>query len=292
MVFAKPTPAVGTASDADFHRVDLGDVQLEFQQRGSGEPVLLIHAAALADWFRPLLNQADLIERYRLMSYHRVGYAGSSGATFPLNIADQAAHARGLLQHLGIPRAHVVGHSFGGCIALQLALDAPDLVQSLALLEPAPIASGPVADQFGRTEVGPAFGHYAAGDRAGAADLFLQAVGGPEYRSIVERALGASALEQVQTDVDTVFQIEGPSALAWQFGAAEAARVQQRVLLLVGADSRPVYHEGHQRLLEWLPRVEGLVVPEANHLLPLQQPRRLAEILAGFAARHPIARPS
>jgi 3-oxoadipate enol-lactonase len=77
--------------------------------------------------------------------------------------------------------------------------------------------------------------------------------------------------------------------VTWQFGAAEAARVQQPVLLLVGGDSWPVYHEGHQRLLEWLPRVEGLVVPGANHLLPLQQPQRLAESLAGFFARHPIA---
>ena len=218
------------------------------------------------------------------MSYHRVGFAGSSRATAPLSIADQADHARMLLQHLGIPRAHVVGHSSGGCIALQLALDAPHLVQSLALLEPV-VASGPVADQFSRTAVGPAFGRYAAGDKSGAADLFLQSVGGPGYRSIVERTLGASALEQVQTDVDTFFQVEGPSVNAWQFGTAEAAQVQPPVLLLVGADSRPVYHEGHQRLLEWLPRVEGLVVPESNHLLPLQQPQRLAEILAAFFAR-------
>jgi pimeloyl-ACP methyl ester carboxylesterase len=63
------------------------------------------------------------------------------------------------------------------------------------------------------------------------------------------------------------------------------------VLLLVGGDSRPVYHEGHQRLLEWLPRVEGLVVPGATHLLPLQQPEALGETLDGFFARQPIAMP-
>jgi 3-oxoadipate enol-lactonase len=288
MVYVEPTAAVHAASEADLRRVDLGVVQLEFEEQGSGEPVLLIHAALLADWFRPLLARTGLSERYRLVSYHRVGFAGSSRAAGQLSIADQAAHARMLLQHLGIPRAHVVGHSSGGCIALQLALDAPDLVQSLALLEPV-VASGPVADHFSRTAVGPAFGRYAAGDPAGAADLFLQAVGGPEYRTIVERSLGASALEQIQRDVDTFFQVEGPSVVAWQFGAADAARVQQRVLLLVGGDSHPAYHEGHQRLLEWLARVESLVTPGANHLLPLQQPKHLAESLAGFFARHPIA---
>jgi pimeloyl-ACP methyl ester carboxylesterase len=288
MVGVQPTAAVNSASEADLHRVDFGTVHLEFQERGSGEPVLLIHAALLADWFRPLLAQTGLSEGYRLVSYHRVGFAGSSRSAGQLSIADQAAHTRMLLQHLGIPRAHVVGHSSGGCIALQLALDAPDFVQSLALLEPV-VASGPVADEFMRTAVGPAFGRYAAGDHAGAADLFLQAVGGPEYRTIVERRLGASALEQVQADVDAFFQVEGRSVVAWQFGATDAARVQQRVLLVVGGNSHPSYHEGHQRLLEWLPRVEGLVVPGANHLLPLQQPQRVAESLAGFFARHPIA---
>src|ERR1700716_3313548 len=218
------------------------------------------------------------------------GFTGSSRATPPLSIADQASHARLLLAHLGISRAHVVGHSSGGCIALQLALDAPDLVQSLALLEPV-VASGPLADEFGRTVVGPAFGRYAAGDRAGAADLFLQGVGGPEYRTLVAQTLGASALEQLERDVDTFFQVEGPAVNAWQFGPAMAAHVQPPVLLLVGGVSRPVCHEGHERLLEWAPVVQGLVVPGANHLLPLQQPHALGETLAGFFARQPIAMP-
>ena len=288
MVHVEPTAAVDAVRTADLRRVDLGVAQLEFEKRGTGEPVLLVHAALLADWFSPLLSQTALSDGYELVSYHRVGFAGSSRATAPLSVADQAAHARLLLRQLGIRRAHVVGHSSGGCIALQLALDAPDLVQSLALLEPV-VASGPLSDEFGRTAIGPAFGCYAAGDPAGAADLFLQAVGGPAYRTIVERSLGASALEQVQAHSDTFFQVEGPSVNAWQFGAAEAARVQSPVLLLVGGQSRAAYHEGHQRLLEWLPRAEGLVVPGANHLLPVQQPQRLAETLAGHFARHPIA---
>src|SRR3981081_639480 len=146
----------------------------------------------------------------------------------PRALPAQASPARLLLEHLGISRAHVVGHSSGGSIALQLALDAPDLVQSLALLEPV-VASGPLADEFGRPAVGPAFGRYAAGDRAGAADLFLQGVGGPEYRTLVAQKLGASALEQLERDLDTFFQVEGPAVNAWQFGPAVAARVQPPV---------------------------------------------------------------
>src|SRR5260370_9019292 len=162
MVSCQPPTAVDIPFEPNRHRVDLGGGQLEVEEHGSGEPVLLIHAALLADWFGPLLAQSNLRERYRLVSYHRVGFAGSSRATPPLSIADQASHARLLLEHLGISRAHVVGHSSGGSIALQLALDAPDLLQSLALLDPA-AASGPLPDRFGRRAVGPAFARYSAG---------------------------------------------------------------------------------------------------------------------------------
>src|SRR5690349_17953707 len=94
-----------------------------------------------------------------------------NGATLEYEIvgsAEQAADARALLRRLGIERAHVVGHSAGGPIALRLALDAPEFVHSLALLEPAlmDVPSGPLFAEA----VGPAFRIYQAGDKAGATD--------------------------------------------------------------------------------------------------------------------------
>ena len=62
--------------------------------------------------------------------------AGSSRTPVPFTIADHAADAKALLTALGVARAHVVGHSVGAMVALQLALDAPELVQSLVIMEP------------------------------------------------------------------------------------------------------------------------------------------------------------
>ena len=114
-------------------RATLDGVELEYEVRGSGEPVLLVHAGAFADWFAPLVAEPSLASRYALINYHRVGYGGSARPDGPISIVDQAAHCRMLLGRLGVERAHVVGHSSGANIALQLALDAPGSVRSLTL---------------------------------------------------------------------------------------------------------------------------------------------------------------
>lgn len=118
-------------------RAIIDGITFEYEVSGTGEPVVFIHGAFIADTFRPLAAEPGLAGRYRLITYHRRGYAGSSRNPGPVSIARQAADCRGLLRHLGVARAHVVGHSLGGCIALQLALDTPKVVHSLALLESA-----------------------------------------------------------------------------------------------------------------------------------------------------------
>jgi pimeloyl-ACP methyl ester carboxylesterase len=62
----------------ELDRTTVGDVELEYETRGSGPPVLLIHAGGCADWFAPLLEEPALTGAHQVVSYHRVGYAGSS----------------------------------------------------------------------------------------------------------------------------------------------------------------------------------------------------------------------
>ena len=115
----------------------IDDGVLEYEVRGQGEPVVLINPGAFADWFAPLLEQPSLTDSYRLILYQRPGCAGSSRLTGPVSLSRHAAICRSVMGTLGIERAHLVGHSSSGNLALQLALDAPEVVHSLAILEPA-----------------------------------------------------------------------------------------------------------------------------------------------------------
>ena len=118
-------------------RARVNGVEIEYEVRGEGEPILLLHGGLLADENTPLLLEPALTDGHKVINYHRRGFAGSEHPSGHAQIGDQVADAVALLDHLGIDQIHVVGHSLGGVIGIQIALDHPDRVLTLALMEPA-----------------------------------------------------------------------------------------------------------------------------------------------------------
>jgi pimeloyl-ACP methyl ester carboxylesterase len=270
-------------------RAALEGIELAYEVRGAGELVVLIHPGHFADWFVPLLDEPALTDQYRVLIYHRAGSAGSSHIAGSVSLAQHAAHCWSLMRHLGIERAHVVGHSSSGNVALQLALDAPDAVHSLAILEPALYAVPSV--QTSRRFVETAVQLYHAGDKAGAIDVFLRGVCGPGYRAVLDQAL-PGAFNQHVADADTFFGQELPALQQWVFTQEDAKRIIQPALAVVSTrslDLDPIWGERHQLLLDWLPNVESFVLRDATHLLQIENPRGMAESLAAFFARHPLS---
>jgi len=167
-------------------------------------------------------------------------------------------------------------------IALQLALDSPELVQSLVLLEPS-LMMVPSAAAF-LEAAAPVIERYTAGDAAGAVEDFMGLVGGDEWETIVERTVPGGA-EQAKRDARTWFEVELPATERWAFDADKAARISQPILCVSGTESGPFFDEGRQLLHSWLPQTEDLSVTDANHLLQMQDPRQVAEGIASFLAR-------
>ncbi len=270
-------------------RAVLEGIELEYEVRGVGEPVVLVHAGIFSDFSRPLTEEPALTSRYCLVSCHRVGCAGSSRVAGPVSIAQEAQHCRALMRHLGIDRAHVVGHSNSGNLVLQLALDAPDAVHSLVLQEPALMAV-PSA-QTARAFIATAVQRYAAGDKAGGLDIFLQGTCGPGYRAVLDQAL-PGAFDQYVANADTFFSHQLPALQQWSFNREHASRITQPVLAVIGAKSKelsPIWNERQELLLAWLPNAEPFVLPNATHLLQVENPRGMAQALAAFFVRYPIS---
>jgi pimeloyl-ACP methyl ester carboxylesterase len=186
------------------------------------------------------------------------------------------------MDHVGWPAAHIVGHSYGALIALQQALDAPDRVGSLALLEPA--ARGVSSSEQVVAALQPVITAYRSGDRAEAVDRFLRHVCGDGYRAVLEHVL-PHAFGEALAEADLFFQAEMPAVQSWSFGPSEAERVTQPVLNVLGTESAPRFVEGSELIQSWLPQAERLSVPDAGHLLMVQNAPALAHGLTSFLAR-------
>jgi pimeloyl-ACP methyl ester carboxylesterase len=268
-------------------RAKVNGVELEYEVRGAGEPVLLIDML-IADCFVPLLPEPSLAEAYQLIRYHKRGWVGSTHTPAPVTIEDHAADAAALLEHLGVRRAHIAGHSTGASIGAQLALDHPEKVHTLTLLEPT-LVSLPLGQAFLRS-AGPVFEAYESGDHSGAFAMFVAAASGLPWeasRALLEQRI-PGVVPQAIEDADTFFGIELPSLVEWAFGPEQAAAVRRPVLSVIGARTQPVWVEIAGFLRSSLPRVEECTIDGVGHLLQIQRPEPVARAMADFLERNPL----
>lgn len=100
------------------------------------QPLILIHGLA-GCWQNWLGNIVGLGERFRVVALDLPGFGSSPLPAEKISLPLFADTVAGLMDHLGIARAHVVGNSMGGMTTLQLALDHPSRVEKLVLVSPA-----------------------------------------------------------------------------------------------------------------------------------------------------------
>lgn len=269
---------------------ELNGTALEYEVKGSGDPVLLIGTGPFADSFLPLVAQDTLAGRYRLIRYRQRGQVGGLDQPEPVSFATHAADAAALLAHLGIERAHVAGHSTGATIALQLTADRPELVHSLALLEPPLMAVPAAADFFQR--IGPALEAYGQGDPERAMVAFLSVVTSLEWdrcrEAVDQRVPGGVA--QAMAGAETFFGSYLPALGTWKFDEEKAAGIAQPVLSVTGTGTDRLFVESCDLLRSWIPQVEDFEVKGVGHLLHIERPEPVARCMAEFFGRHPIAR--
>lgn len=266
----------------------INGVDLEYEVTGVGEPVLLI-SPVLADGFLPLVTEPSLAKGYQLVRYHKRGWVGSTHTDSPVTVGDHAADAAALLDHLGIPSAHIAGHSSGAAVAVQLALDEPDRVATLVLLELS-LLSVPSGEAF-LQNAAPVFDAYAKGEHEEAIAMFLGAVSGLDWatvRCLLDERMPGS-VEQAVKDADTFFGVELPGLVQWAFGIEQAAAIEAPVLSVLGSDTQPLWVEVGEFLRTYLPNVTESTIDGVGHLLHIQKPGPVATAIARFLACHVIS---
>ncbi len=121
---------------------------VRYYEGGSGEPLVFLHGAGGITGEDPLLNR--LAERYHVYAPLLPGYGDSEEAPDLRDMLDFTLHSWDVVDALGIRTPILVGHSMGGMIAAEMAAVAPNDVSKLALIAPAGLwmDDHPIPDMF------------------------------------------------------------------------------------------------------------------------------------------------
>ena len=121
--------------------------RLQYFEHGSGEPVVLVHGSRSSGRVWALFQEA-LNPRFRSLAFSNRGAGDSDHGTSPddYTVESFAAGLRAAVDAVGLQRFVLVGHSMGGATVTRFALDYPQLVRGLVLLDPAPLMGRPLRD--------------------------------------------------------------------------------------------------------------------------------------------------
>ena len=248
-------------------------IRLYYEEHGEGRPILCIHGAGSS-----ALLWADAVEELarlgRVIAYDRRGL-GRSERPEPYErttVNEHADDAAAMLDALSAVPAVVIGRSFGGWVATDLALRYPDRVRALVLLEPDAPGLTPAADQW--------VSAFSERMRAVAAKAGVEAVG----EALISEVAGEDAWRSFPDDVRRTLTDNGPALLvelhAYEgahVDAAALATMERPVLLLAAADSPCEFREVTEALADALPNAR-LAMIGGGHLIDPAAPAVLAFI--------------
>jgi pimeloyl-ACP methyl ester carboxylesterase len=250
------------------------------REAGAGVPIVCIHASASSSGqWRPLMDR--LAGRFRTLAadLHGAGKSPDWPGDRPLTLADEVALLEPIFSSVG-DRFHLIGHSYGGAVALKAALAGPGRLRSLVLFEPVIFAllNADDPDQPAAREITAVRDATIAAvdrgdlDTAGArfVDYWAGAgawAGMPDQR----RRPVATAMRTVKSEWHAAFEEPVPLSA---FGALDVP-----TLCLVGSDS-PASSRAIARLLaKTLPRVSEVEIEGVGHMGPVTHPDRINALI-------------
>ena len=268
----------------DMRKLDLPPHRVWHMQ--GARPVLALHCSlAHAGAWGPL---AERLTGITLTATDQPGH-GRAEAWNP------ATDLHGITTHASIAMAEslgqgapidLFGHSFGGTVALRIALERPDLVRSLTLIEPVIFAAARAAENPAYAPFRTAHLEFAALVRAGlreqAAALFHSHWGNGAPFADLPAKTRAYMVDRIHFIVAQNPVLLDDAAGLLRYMGLESLGIP--VLLIDGADSPPIIHAVHDELARRLPQVQRLSVPGAAHMVPITHAGGVAPVVMAHLA--------
>ena len=180
---------------------------------------------------------------------------------------------------LAAPASHLIGHSFGATVALRLAVERPDLVSRLTLIEPVFFAAARAEPEYAAHLAGfaPFFAALAQGDLMAAGRTFTDVWGASGWDSLSGTARAGIA-RRINMVAATAPVFDNDTAGLLNPGGIAAIRVP--VTLIQGAQSPDIIGAVHRSLARLMPQVRQFVIPGAGHMVAASHPDDVVKAMA------------
>jgi len=265
-----------------------GGFQTNFHDVGTGAPVLLIHGSGpgVSAWANWRLTIPALARGLRVIAPDMTGFGYSERKPDALYSMDRwVGQALGLLDALGIQRAHLVGNSFGGALALALAIAHPERVGRLVLM-------GSVGVPFTITE-----GLDAVWGYTPSLDNMKRLIGLFAYdRALVTDELAelryrASIREGFQESFAAMFPAPRQRGVDAMTSREQDIRALPHETLIVhGREDRIIPLSNATTLLDWIPRAQLHVFGRCGHWTQIEHASRFNTLVANFLNEAEVAK--
>jgi 2-hydroxymuconate-semialdehyde hydrolase len=263
-------------------KIRAAGIETNYHDQGSGFPVLFIHGSgpgvsAFANW---RLVLPELAKTHRVIAPDMVGFGFTDrpeGVKYDVDA--WVGQTIGLLDALGVAKAHIVGNSFGGAIALALAIRHPERVERLVLMGsvgvPFPITPGldavwgyqPSFEAMRKLLDIFAFSRDLVNDEL--AELRYKASIRPGFQESFSAMFPAPR----QRWVDAMASRE-----------ADIRALRHETLIIHGRDDKVIPLSNSLTLLEWIDRSQLHVFSRCGHWVQIEHAQRFAQLLVGFFA--------
>lgn len=262
-----------------FQFANINGVKMHYDDQGEGDPLVLIHAgiANLTMWEDQL---PAFTPHFRVVRYDVRGFGQTPD---PAGKYTDYADLKTLLDLLQIPKAHILGISNGGRIAMDFALTFPDMLDKLVLVAPGLPGYKPPEDKFDEDMSAKYEAAITAGDHGLAAELNAQIwVDGPARKpEQVDPAFRQKALALIRHTIELGIGA-GEGDIARPPAAERLGEIKAPTLLILGAEDLQSMHHIADVLEKGIPHVKRVDLAGTAHLPPMEKPEQFNQIVLDF----------
>ena len=248
-------------------------IDIYYEKIGDGQPILLIHGlgSSSRDW---KMQVPSFSKKYQVISFDLRGHGQSQKPPGPYSMSLFAKDTAELVKSLGLAPVHVVGISLGGMIAFQLALDHPELVKSLVIVNAGPeVVVRTLKDRwqvFFRFAI-----VYLLGMRKMGEVLSKRLFPKEEQTSLRDLFVERWAENDMQAYLNTLRAIVG-------WNVTDQIHKINLPTLVVAAEHDYTPVSTKEAVVAKMPQAKLVVVENSRHATPVDSPERFNELVLSF----------